>query len=118
MRKLEHRTVEVTIKSGARYTDPLIPDMTGQGTIICASIFEDNAPSHRVTIGLEDIGGTKVVPQTHRKDWFERNGGDYLTSKKPIDLSVRQLKVVAQSREDLTADYVFDLQVVIDRNQQ
>jgi len=117
MRKLEHRAVEVKILAGSKYANPLIPDMIGRGTVICASIFEDTAPSKKITIGLEDVNGSKLVPHTHRKDWFERNGGDYISSKKPIDLPVGQLKVVAQATEDLTADYIFDLQLVIDRNQ-
>lgn len=73
-----------------------------QGDVVVASLFA-GVPSKDTTIKILDASGSAIIEPSNYKDWEQRQGGNYLTSKKPMNFKGGQkIKVVATSIENQT----------------
>lgn len=85
-----------------------------QGDVIVGCLFAGVAPSKDVTIKIVDTSGSAIIEASNYKDWEQRQGGTYISSKKPMNFKGGQeVKVVVSSTENQTADWPFEVLLLI-----
>lgn len=88
------------------------------GLVKVACLFA-GAPSKDVTIKILDANGSAIIEASNYKDWEQRQGGTYESSKKPVNFQGGQkIRVVAQSVVNQTADWNFEVLLLIEQPQQ
>ena len=85
-----------------------------QGDVVVAALFSSAAPSKDVTVKIVDASGSAIIEPSNYKDWEQRQGGTYVSSKKPMGFKGGQkVKVVANSTANQTADWAFEVLLII-----
>lgn len=109
--KILNKSFKGTMLAGTN--EAFVSQELDTGDVIVACLFAV-APSKDLNIKIVDTSGSPVVDYSNYKDWLQRQGGDYYTSKKPMSFSGGQkVKVVVTSVENQTADWDFEVMLVI-----
>lgn len=90
-----------------------IPHDLDAGEVVVACLFA-GTPSKETTIKILDTGGSAIIEPSSYKDWEQRQGGTYITSKKPMNFQGGQkVRVVVNSIENQTTDWNFEVLLII-----
>ncbi len=109
--KTIYKSFKGTITSGTNEKSIALDLDTGE--VVVASLFA-SVPSKDVSIKILDTSGSAIIEPSNYKDWEQRQGGTYFSSKKPMGFQGGQkVKVVATSVENQTADWTFEVILVI-----
>lgn len=86
------------------------------GKVVVGCLFA-GVPSKDVSLKILDASGSAIIEASNYEDWQQRQGGDYLTSKKPLGFSGSQkIKVVATSIDNQTANWNFEVLLIIQQD--
>jgi len=104
MKTPNYHTVDFSLKSGST-GDTIITDRFPDGKILAASVcVPGGLPSQIVNLTMSD-SGRKLFQGSNLKDWEQRQGGDYISSMKPIGADGgKTYELDFSSRTALTAD--------------
>lgn len=85
------------------------------GTVKRAQLLYHTAPSKSVSIEIQETNGSKLAPATPYTDWLGQSGGDYVTSKKPMNFQGGKTVVVnVIGTEVQTSDFDFDILLLVE----
>lgn len=84
MQNYTYHTVNFKLLAGS-YGEQIDTNRIPEGKIVCASVcVSDGVPAQVVNLTMSHNSGKKVFQGSNLKDWEQRQGGDYLSSMKPI----------------------------------
>jgi len=110
---MKFQTVLMRMDSGENSTKERL-SFDNQGQVVRAVAWLQNDPTHPVYLKIEADTGQTLVEETNIKDYIQRNGGDYLTSKKPVSFSTQKITIKASANHSLSVDFFFEVMLIID----